>query len=187
MASKRILMTFAMDRPELEQAIREYALGHDWILERFPVQVPMGWFGDGMLTDYLNDWSLGALAEPGTLPIVSRYLMPGDNIRCVLGDTHRIGRMVRDYFINRGFEHFAIVERRRQLGDQAKLMCPCYALRVALDQVDLSLNEFYWQEHLPEDQSKDYRHIVHAIAAFLPTLPKPCAMFVPNVNFVQQR
>lgn len=178
-------MTFAMDRPELEQAIREYASEHNWILERFPVQVPPGWYGDGMLTDYLNQWSLDALADSRTLPIVSRYLMPRPNVRCVVGDTPSIGRMVRDYFVNRGYKHFATVEGRRQTGDQARLMCPCFAFREALEEPGLSLHQLYWHEQLPEDRWQDYGSIIDCIATFLPQLPKPCAMFVPNVNYVQ--
>ena len=185
MSTRRILMTFAMDRPELEQAIREYAAEHGWILERFPLRVPHGWYGDGMLTDYLDRRSLAALADPQQLPIVSRYLCPGSNIRCVIGDTFRISRMVCDYFINRGYEHFASVEGKKQTGTQARLMCPCYALKQTLNEEDITLHDFYWYEHLPEKLCHDYGSIVDAIATFLPSLPKPTAMFVPNVNYVQ--
>lgn len=178
---KRILLALKQERYHLEHTIMRYAREQGWTVESVGGVIPQGWYGDGVITDYFSMKELRRLKKPDTVKIVSRILSPGGNIRCVMGNAFSIAQMAVEYFLNRGFHHFAAVSAWPCNGETTH---PNVTLKMALESRGYALSDCCWNLSLPREKRDDYDAVIQVLKKFLRELPKPCALFSPNVDYV---
>lgn len=174
----------AMWQPNASMLDEIYSFGtmHDWQIELCGRRLPPGWFGDGILTDYLQPEELRVIRNFRETPVVSRELKPGGNIRTVAGDTRMTAEMIFNYFRNKGFVHFAAVDAREWPAGGGDSFCPdpVSALAQVLEEHGLILERCYWNPEQRSDEMTDYAKVMRTLADFFRELPKPVALLVPN-------
>lgn len=182
---KDILCAFRESESGILDEIYAFGREHAWRIELCGWQLPPGWEGDGVLTDYLGIGELRQIRNFDHTPIVSRELHPERNIRTVAGNTRQIASMVANYFLGKGFTHFAAIDAREWPGDRNGFpQDPVRALRTVLAGRGLSLDVCYWQPDLAPDELSDYGMIMEKLGRFFRQLPKPVALLVPNSRYL---
>lgn len=182
MTNKHVLLALKQDHNYLKDLIIDYANSHQWTVEYYGRNIPLGWYGDGVITDYFSKQELQRLRDPTTTPIISRSLVPHQNIRSVVGNTEEIARLVCDYFIQRGFTHFASVEATLYINPNN--VHPNLSLANELVRRGFDLIQYCWHEHLKKSEHDNYEAIICALSSFFKQLPKPCALFCPNIDYL---
>ena len=94
-----ILCAFMHPNDQLLQPIYAFGQRHGWLIELCRDVIPRDWQGDGVISDYLTLEELSAIRDIGKIPIVSRILPPGGNVRSVLSDTRAVAEMAVDFFV----------------------------------------------------------------------------------------
>ena len=107
-----ILCAFKQPNDQLLQPIYAFGQRQGWLIELCTETLPQSWQGDGVISDYLTLEELAALRDIGKIPVVSRILPPGGNVRSVLSDTRAVARVAVDFFAGQGFRVFASVSAR---------------------------------------------------------------------------
>jgi len=107
-----ILCAFKQPNDQLLQPIYAFGQRQGWLIELCTETLPQSWQGDGVISDYLTLEELSAIRDIGKIPIVSRILPPGGNVRSVLSDTRAVARVAVDFFAGQGFRVFASVSAR---------------------------------------------------------------------------
>lgn len=174
---KNVLCAMSQPSEGLLGEIYDFGAEHGWQIERCGRQLPPGWGGDGVVTDYLGVEELRGIRNFETTPVVARGRLRGENIRTVACDVPLLAKMVADYFRNKGFTRFAAADAREWGGPEID---PVAALAEELAKHGLPLERCYWNPHLRSDELTDYRTVVTKLAAFFRELPKPAALLVPN-------
>ncbi|WP_176012060.1 helix-turn-helix domain-containing protein [Victivallis sp. Marseille-Q1083] len=180
MKRKQILFFQRRVHPELERAVSNYANAKEWILDIYHYDFPRGWFGDGVIADYPDREDLDSLGNDNTLPVVTRSVHQGPNIVNVGGASDVLARQVFDYFRVRGYRHFAMVEYQ------------CWPVLPGLRSIEAELADLlalrgqvlhllYWNGESGNLSPGNFRFGVQRIRQFLRGLPRPCALFVPNI------
>ena len=75
---RHILCAMWQPSESLLDEIYSFGKMHDWQIELCGRRLPPGWFGDGILTDYLQPEELRAIRNFRETPVVSRELKPGE-------------------------------------------------------------------------------------------------------------
>ncbi len=183
---KRVLLVMKKSQPQIENPIIESARRNNWHLEYAGSQIPQGWYGDGIIIDKLSQKELDALGTE--IPIVTRTEIKGRNVRCLVGDTRKIAELTANYFIERGYVNFACFEsydyHNEYLEFPDHLPNPELALAAELEKHGHQLRIFYWHEQLPKSKRQNYKEITRVLGRFLKELPKPCAVFCPNLDYI---
>lgn len=155
---------------------------HNWQIELCGKRVPPGWFGDGVITDYLSISELSRIRNFKTTPIVARQYYKEENIRVVIGNTRLLAKMITDYFVSKGFRNFAAVDARMWPGRYKNgiWIDPIMAWDEELRRRNLSLNICHWNPGQGALEFTDYGRIIEALRRFFQTLPRPTALFVAH-------
>lgn len=177
-----ILCAFSEPAANILDEIFTFGREHQWQIELCGRQLPPGWSGDGILTDYLPmDEFRRTVRDFDRTPLVSRDHHPEPNTRTVSGDTRLIASMVADYFIGKGFTRFAAIDAREWPGGSNGLwQDPVKALNIELAGRGLLLDICYWKSDIHSDELADYDDIMRKLSDFFLRLPKPIALLVPN-------
>ena len=70
---KHILCAFRNLQSDMLEEIHDYAGKHDWSLEITGLRIPPGWFGDGVMTDYIPLEKLRNVRGIEHIPVVEEY------------------------------------------------------------------------------------------------------------------
>ena len=178
---KHILCAFRNLQSDMLEEIHDYAGKHDWSLEITGLRIPPGWFGDGVMTDYIPLEKLRNVRGIEHIPVVALEIHPEPNVRSVVGDTNRIAELVYRHCSAKGYTVFAAVDAREWPGGTAEVpQDPNIALRHLLDKEGIPLHFCCWQPDLKPDELADYAVVIEKLRAFFSGLPKPAALFVSN-------
>ena len=135
---------------------------------------------DGVISDYLTLEELAALRDIGKIPVVSRILPPGGNVRSVLSDTRAVARVAADFFAGQGFRVFASVSARDFPGEVCGIpVSPGRALLELTRERGLEYHAHYCAP--VEGNPPAYPEMVAGIREFLRNLPKPAALTLTSV------
>lgn len=178
---KHILCAFRNLQSDMLEEIHDYAGKHDWSLEITGLRIPPGWFGDGVMTDYIPLEKLRNVRGIEHIPVVALEIHPEPNVRSVVGDTNRIAELVYRHCSAKGYTVFAAVDAREWPGGTAEVpQDPNIALRHLLDKEGIPLHFCCWQPDLKPDELADYAVVIEKLREFFSGLPKPAALFVSN-------
>jgi LacI family transcriptional regulator len=171
---RNILLALGWYYPEMHRGVARFARNHNWhITADLEEVVPRNWSGDGIITLLAARRNTWQLIEHLNVPIVdlaeSQSHIP---LPRVLPDNAAIGRMAAEYFLNRGYEHFAFIhrwglgtsQRRGEYFEKTALEAgyPCEVLS--------------WQDARgSKPDTREQRH--HWMVKCLRSLPKPLAVF----------
>ena len=152
----RGMLTFARK----DQSLRVRRISHlpltpyDW--QRMPRWV-VGQFGDEM--------SIQELKERGHVVVNISGRLPIPNVPTVRIDDDCAGRMAAEYYLGRGFRHFAFVGYQSLAFSGGRESGFVHRLR---------------EEHLFPIESVNTHQVEAGLHAFLQTLPRPCAVYCAN-------
>lgn len=110
---RHVLLALGWYYPEIHRGIARFARSHGWHLTfDFEEPVPENWQGDGVLTSLGAKGNLWEQLQAFPGPIVdlaeSRPEIP---LPRVTADNRLIGEMAAEFFLARGYRHFAYVHR----------------------------------------------------------------------------
>ena len=178
-----ILCAFMHPNDQLLQPIYAFGQRHGWLIELCRDVIPRDWQGDGVISDYLTLEELSAIRDIGKIPIVSRILPPGGNVRSVLSDTRAVAEMAVDFFVGQGFQIFAAISTQEFPGEVCGIpICPSQALRELTGWRGLECHFHYC---VPRDGVEpSYPEMLAGIRNFLESLPKPAALILVNPQVV---
>lgn len=178
-----ILCAFMHPNDQLLQPIYAFGQRHGWLIELCRDVIPRDWQGDGVISDYLTLEDLSAIRDIGKIPIVSRILPPGGNVRSVLSDTRAVAEMAVDFFVGQGFQIFAAISTQEFPGEVCGIpICPSQALRELTGRRGLECHSHYC---VPRDGVEpSYPEMLAGIRNFLESLPKPAALILVNPQVV---
>ena len=110
---RNILLALGWYYPEMHRGVARFARNHNWhVTADLEDIVPNHWQGDGVITLLAARQNTWKLLEPLHVPIVDlAESQPQIPLPRVTMDNAAIGRMAAEYFLNRGYEHFAFIHR----------------------------------------------------------------------------
>jgi LacI family transcriptional regulator len=188
---------------EILAGIIDYCKAHEpWQLDFTPGGVgdqvlPRGWEGDGIIVRVPSAKEAGRLAAQPVPKILfdplDSFVAPGQPLaRCVrVENDHRaVGRLAADYFLERGFRHFAYCPASlssapqiryaiRDAGEEpnwSRLRREGFVKRLAESGCDAAICPCAESRGLSECWHLERPHVVK----WLQSLPRPLAIFAPN-------
>ena len=163
---KRILLLLNFYYPRLHRGIVDYARTHSWdIVTAYPSHLKESarkWRGDAVITDM--DCNLQQLRKRGVRIAVPTESLAGKADCAVCPDEELIGSIAADYFLHKGFSHFAFCSgTARGKAFQARIKQHGYTA--------LPIVGTY--PYMTEKRIRERRKL-------LVQLPRPCAVFCEN-------
>ena len=162
----------------IHRGIARYALQERWILDSRMARTGhyrSSWKGDGIICNLGMDPVMDRLVEKAGIPVVSIGNHPHPTILRVSSDNTAVGRMAADYFLQRGFKHFAFYLRENSPGERERMA----AYR---DRVQEAGFRFYTLDRSgAEPPTGDFSR---ALARELARLPHPLAVFAEYDDLV---
>jgi LacI family transcriptional regulator len=110
---RNILLALGWYYPEMHRGVARFARNHNWnVTADLEELVPAHWKGDGVITLLAARQNTWKLLEHLDVPIVDLAESQANiSLPRVTMDNAAIGRMAAEYFLNRGYEHFAFIHR----------------------------------------------------------------------------
>ncbi len=179
MQFRHILCAFQQPNEHLLEPIYRFGGRHGWLIEQSNDAVPREWDGDGVITDYLTLEELGTIRRIREIPVVSRILPPGGNVRTVLSDTRAVAHLALDFLEGQGFRIFASVSKQEFPGSICGTpITPGSALRELAAERGL---EFYPHNCYPVGtKNGSYPEMLTSLSEFFRQLPKPAALILTS-------
>ncbi len=159
-----------------------------WIFCRMPTyyRETMGWQGifkwakewkaDGIIGQFYTNSNLGALMDQGISIVAQDFKERQENVPNLTGDYLRAGKMGAEYFLRKGFEHFAfygfkniVWSRERAQGYEERLMREGYQVH------------YFEQKRVAKTRELWY-YKPSALSKWLKSLPKPIALMACDDN-----
>jgi LacI family transcriptional regulator len=165
-----VLLALGWYAAAIHRGIARYAGKERWILDicmSRTRQFPHGWKGDGIICNLGLDAQMDRLVEEAKVPIVNIGNLSHPRIPRVTSDNAAVGRMAADYFLQRGFKHFAFYMRENTPGEQERMA----AFR---DRIQASGHRFYKIDCTATPQPPS--NFSRWLAKELSNLPKPIAI-----------
>ena len=137
-----------------------------------PLELPRGWVGDGVIARVINERMSQSL-HARRLPVVnvSAIHTPGPEFPRVTSDVAGVARMAVNYFLDRGFRHFAYLSLRGL--EYAVRQRDAFVEAVQAAGCDCVQHGVKTHEGV---QAPDWNLSIETMAAWLATLPKPVAI-----------
>ena len=134
--------------------------------------LPRDWHGDGIIARIGTPEVAGQLRRR-KIPVVnvSGIRLPGKQFPCVCNDSEAAARMAADYFLARGFRHFAYLSLRGL--EYVARQCNAYQKAVAAAGCDCAVHGVNVHEGFI---SPDWNLHIGELGAWLASLPKPVAV-----------
>jgi len=179
---RNILLALGWYYPEIHRGVARFARDHHWHLTAdFDDPVPKHWKGDGILTLLGARQNLWRDLKHLKVPIVDlAESRPEIVLPRVTMDNAEIARMAADYFLNRGYRHFAFVQRW-DLG-VSRRRSSCFRERIATK--GLPCNILSWQhDRKKQSDTRENRH--EWLTRRLTELPNPLAVFARDSEAVE--
>ncbi len=163
---KRILLLLNFYYPRLHRGIMDYARTHQWDIEtpypRYLEESARNWRGDAIITDM--DYYLPQLRKRGVRIAVPAETLAEKADCTVCSDEEKIGSIAADYFLHKGFSHFAFCSgTARGKAFQEKLRRHGYSA------IPIAGTYPYMTEKRLRNRME-----------LLKKLPRPCAIFCEN-------
>ena len=182
---KNILCAFSEPDCGLLEEIYIFGKKHHWQIEQCGRQLPVNWFGDGVLTDYLQAVELRQIRNFSRTPIIAREFHREKNIWTVAGDTRQIATMVAEYFIGKGYSRFAAIDSREWPGNYNGIPQDLVkAFQLVLSEHGFSLEICHWKPDMNSDERINYATVIPKLEQFFRRLPKPVALLIPNSHYL---
>lgn len=134
--------------------------------------LPRDWHGDGIIARIGTPEVAGQLRRR-RIPVVnvSGIRLPGKPFPCVCNDGEAVARMAADYFLARGFRHFAYLSLRGL--EYVARQCEAYQSAVAAAGCDCAVHGVNVHAGFI---SPDWNLHIGELGAWLASLPKPVAV-----------
>ena len=174
-----ILCTFKQPNDQLLKPIFEFGQQHNWLIEPCNGNIPDGWSGDGIITDYLTFDELKPVRHLQKIPIVSRNLPPGGNVRTVLSDTREVARLALDFLEGQGFQNVATLSIRAFPGYVCGIpITPT----TALQELAAKRNLNFYSHNCFSSGTKNYNYqkMLASLSKFVQKLPRPTALVLTS-------
>lgn len=171
---KNIMLALGWYYPEMHRGVARYARENNWhITFDFDDPVPENWEGDGVLTLLAAGKDLWQTLKNFQGPIVDLgESQPDIPLPRVTMDNHQIGQLAAEFYLERGFRHFAFIHRwdlgvskRRREGFEQKLNNAGYDCHLLC-----------WQNERNQKVDTRQQRIIW-LKKRLSQLPKPLAVF----------
>ena len=178
-----ILCTFKQHKDQLLKPIFEFGQQHNWLIEPCNGNITDGWSGDGIITDYLTFDELKPVRHLQKIPIVSRNLPPGGNIRTVLSDTREVARLALDFLEGQGFQNVATLSIRAFPGYVCGIpITPT----TALQELAAKRNLNFYSHNCFSSGTKNYNYqkMLASLSKFVQKLPRPTALVLTSHNII---
>ncbi|EMI52646.1 XylR family transcriptional regulator [Rhodopirellula sallentina] len=160
--------------PKIHHGVARFARDHGWhITADFEDLVPSHWNGDGVLALLGGGRDIWKRLRHCKVPIVDfAESRPNIELPRVTTDNVAIGRMAADHFLDRGYQHFAYVQRRGMGVSSRRRDSYRESIEAAGHRCDV-LN--WHRERERRNDTLDQRH--RWLLRRLTSLPKPLAVF----------
>jgi LacI family transcriptional regulator len=170
---RNILLALGWYYPEMHRGVARFARNHNWhVTADLEDIVPRHWKGDGVITLLAARQNTWKLLEHLDVPIVDlAESQPQIHLPRVTMDNAAIGCMAAEYFLNRGYEHFAFIHRWGMGVSQRR----GYFFKQTVVDAGRQCEMLSWQEecgHKPD--TREQRH--YWMIRRLRELPKPLAV-----------
>ena len=167
----------------IHKGIARYALQAGWILDIQMLRsghAPLNWHGDGILCSLRMDHALDQLVERSRLPTVNIGNLALPRIPRVSSDNDAVGRMAAEYFLQRGFKHFAFFLSSGSIGERARGEAFQRTVRAA----HCNAYRIDWIAHSKSlTDEKKLSKLNAWLAQQIAALPKPIAIFSEYDDF----
>ncbi len=184
-AAKRptVLLALGWYAAPIHRGIARYARQAGWILDIRMLRsghVPTGWEGDGIICNLHIDKAVDRFVEQAKVPVVNIGNLPHPRIPHVSSDNAAVGRMAAEYFLQRGFKHFAFYSRSGSLGEKAR----GNAFQVKIREAGCKMHKLDWAtfSRSLSEQERD-AGLIPWLTRQIATLPKPVAVFSEYDDF----
>ncbi len=167
----------------IHRGIARYARQAGWILDIRMLRSghpPTSWEGSGIICSLGMNQDLDRLAENASVPVVNIGNLTHPRIPNVSSDNAAVGRLAADYFLQRGFKHFAFFKRGGSLGERGR----CEAFEQRIKQAGWKVHEIDWVDFGKSlcAHERDGR-LIAWLAPQIAALPKPVAIFSEYDDF----
>ena len=178
---RNILLALGWYYPEIHRGVARFARDHHWHLTAdFDDPVPKHWKGDGILTLLGARQNIWRDLKHLKVPIVDlAESRPEIELPRVTMDNAEIARMAADYFLNRGYRHFAFVQRWDLGVSRRRSSC----FRERIETKGFQCNVLSWQrDRKKQSDTRENRH--GWLTRRLTELPNPLAVFARDSEAV---
>jgi LacI family transcriptional regulator len=126
------------------------------------------------------DESLDRLVESARIPAVNIGNLPRPRIPRVSSDNDAVGVLAAEYFLQRGFKHFAFYYRSGSLGERAR----GEAFQRRIREAGWKMHRLDWAAYSkPLEEHEKQSHLISWLSRQIAALPKPVAVFSEYDDF----
>ena len=167
----------------IHKGIARYARQAGWILDIQMLRsghASTHWDGDGIICSLRMDEALDRLVENAKVPVVNIGNLPHKRIPRVASDNTAVGVLAAEYFLQRGFKHFAFYFRSGSLGERER----SEAFQQTIRKVGWKMHRLDWplfSRSLPGREKES--QLIPWLSRQLTSLPKPIAVFSEYDDF----
>ena len=170
---RQVLLALGWYHPKTHRGIARFAGEHNWHLASemlFDQRLPWTWKGDGILTSLVAGKGYEDFIRESDLPsVVIGNSRQGLDCPMVRDDNRQIGIMAAEYFIKKGFQHYAFFWPRPHWRSHS------YAER-------LEEEGYHCQILMTPNQDSSARSLNEWLQEELQHLTKPIAIYCPDDN-----
>lgn len=174
---KNILFVMRESRQEFFESVLKHGHERNWSIEFHEGRIPLRWFGDGAIIDFISKRDLTIL--PKGLPVASRFSAVLPNVYSVHGNVAHDTKMAFEFLRMRGYRNYAAVNMHPLIFDPVK------HFGHYVKSSGFQFYHLYW--NMVNNRivlRDDFTRIVNILADFLRSLPRPCALFIGSIRRV---
>lgn len=178
-----VLLAMGWYASAIHRGIARYAHQAGWVLDIRMLRsnrIPPHWKGDGILCSLSRESEIDSYVDHVRVPVVNIGNMPHPRIPRVASDNNAVGQMAAEYFLQRGFKHFAFFRRSQSIGESERLEAFCNAVVAAGRKVHVIDWVPVMESMKDQEASSD---IIRWLGKQIAGLPKPVAMFSEYDDF----
>lgn len=178
-----VLLALGWYAAPIHRGIARYARQSGWILDIRMLRsghVPMGWTGDGIICNLHIDDAVDRFVENAAVPVVNIGNLAHPRIPHVSSDNAAVGRMAAEYFLQRGFKHFAFYHRSGSIGEKAR----GEAFQAKIRESGCKMHKLDWVTFSkPLSAQERQAGLIPWLTRQIAALPKPVAVFSEYDDF----
>ena len=179
---REILLALSWYYPQMHRGVARFARDHNWhVTFDFDDPIPKHWKGDGVITLLGLRQDMWRRLRHLRVPIVDlAESRPDIALPRVTMDNAAIARLAAEYFLDRGYRHFAFVHRWEMGVSRRRRDC----FRAAIVDQGRDCHVLSWQrerQQRPDTREQRHRWLVRRLSA----MAKPLAVFARDNEAVE--
>lgn len=178
-----VLLALGWYAAAIHRGIARYARQAGWILDIRMLRsghLPVGWEGEGIICNLHIDSAVDEFVEETRVPVVNIGNLQHARIPNISSDNAAVGRMAAEYYLQRGFKHFAFYSRSGSLGEKAR----GEAFQTRIREAGWKTHRLDWVTFSrPLSAQERDAGLISWLTRQIAALPKPVAIFSEYDDF----